>query len=111
EEVLDVRAFGCQVERHGGEDAVDALASSFGHFVVGAVDEIEVIARAALHRVVAVAAIQAIVSRAADEGVVSDIAEQKVITVPAVELVVSGGAEDAVAEGVAGAIDIALQQN
>ena len=48
---------------------------------------------------------------AADQRVVAGAAEQHVVAGAAVELVLAGGAEDGVAQGVAGAIDIAVQQN
>src|SRR5688572_2634363 len=80
-------------------DHVDALAGRFGDFVAGAVDEINVVARAALHGVVAILTVQ---------GVVAITALQNVIAIAAGKDVSSRAALQEVLAGVAGKQVIAV---
>ena len=84
-EILDVGA-----ERVAGQrriDAVHALAGGLGDAVAGIVDDIDVVAGAALHRVGTDAAVEHVAVRAAIEEVVAIAAEQGVEAVAAVKRV------------------------
>ena len=88
-------AIGRQVERHGGENVVVALAGGFDHFVAHAVDGGYVGAAASL------VPGQVVISRLAMQGVVSGAADQNVVPIAGQQLVAPGSAVDHVVSGCA----------
>src|SRR5262249_38393181 len=63
-----------------GADLVGAATAAFGDHVAGRVDDVDVVAGAAHHRVVACAAVEEVVAGAAIEGVVAVAAGERVGT-------------------------------
>ncbi len=79
-----------EVDRRG--HPVEPLAGEFAHGVAGVVEEIDVVARAAAHRVGAGSAVERIVAHAAIEVVGAAAAPQGVVAAPAFDIVVADGA-------------------
>ena len=92
--VLDVGVEGAEVEADGGDDGVGA-AAVVDH-VLDVVDDVGVVAGAAIHGVEAGAAVQAVVAGVADQAVVAGEADERVVAAHAEEGIGGGGAGDAV---------------